>query len=435
MGGVGAWGRRRRGPETGRVAPTLALFRRASHVYWVTFCACFVMFYAIATTPMKKTVPPPRPVRRPARRTRVLLVQSWWQDRVLEGVARYAAQHNWILDCEMRWTHRLPALHGWSGDGIIAYVGVTRPLRPLINFIRTQRLPVVLTQAGGDGLRLPRVIIPHEEVGAAAAVHLLALNFRHFGFVAFGDNVMERERAKGFQTAVEAAGGSYRALTLKELPRRLGTLPRPMGLFASNDLNALAVIRACLDAGVRVPEEFAVVGADNTELLCNFAPVPLTSVNCNFEEQGHAAAALLHRLMRGGRAAARPIVISPQGVTVRRSTDTIASPDADVAGALRFLRDHYRENIGVGDVAPVLAGSLRRVQPLFRRHIGRTMIQELVRLRVEHARLLLRDRRRKMDEVAAESGFANRHHLLRAFVRTTGQTPVAHRAKLSGENS
>ena len=370
----------------------------------------------------------PRPS--PRRRRRVLLLQSWWQDRLLEGVARHAAQHNWILDCEMRWTHRVPALHEWAGDGIIAYVGVTKPQRPLLRFLRSQRVPVVLTHSGHDGLRSPRVIIPHQEIGAAAAAHLLALNFRHFGFVEFGDNVIEQERAQGFQAAVEAAGGSFRVLRLKDLPRRLAGLPRPMGLFAINDLNALAVIRACLDAGCRVPEEFAVVGADNTEILCNFAPVPLTSVNCNFEQQGYEAAALLDRLMRGGRAPAQPVVISPQGVTVRASTDTIATPDPDVARALRFLRDHYREPISIRQVARVLGSSLRRVQPVFRRHIGHTMIHELMRLRVTHARRLLSDRRAKLEGVAAESGFANRHHLLRAFRRTTGETPSAYRAAL-----
>jgi LacI family transcriptional regulator len=385
---------------------------------------------------MKKAAPAPlRPRRRSPARPRVLLLQSWWQDRVLEGVARYAAQHHWILDCEMRWTRRLPALRDWQGDGIIAYVGITRPMRSLINFVRAQRAPVVLTQSEGAGLNAPRVIIPHAEVGAAAAAHLLELNFRHFGFVEFGDNVLEHGRSEGFREVVEAADGSFRVLRIKDLPRQLARLPRPMGLFAANDLNAVAVIRACLDAGFRVPEELAVVGVDNAEILCNFAPVPLTSVNCNFEQQGYAAAALLQRLMRGGRAPARPVVISPNGVTVRRSTDTIATPDPEVAKALRFLRDHYRENISMREVATVLDRSLRRVQSVFREHIGRTMVQELIRLRVEHAKSLLGDRKRKLHAIAAESGFANRHHMMRAFSRTTGRTPAAFRASIAGNRA
>lgn len=361
-------------------------------------------------------------------RPRVLVAQSWWQDRLLEGVAQYAAEHNWILDCEMRWTHRVPHLSEWQGDGIIAYVGVTKPSQSLIDFIRAQHKPVVLTHSASERLHFPRVIIPHEEVGRAAAEHLLSLGFRHFAFVEFADNVMERERCAGFQAAVTQAGQDFRVIRLRDLPARLPRLPRPMGLFAINDQNALTVIRACLDAGFRVPEQFAVVGADNTEILCKFAPVPLSSVNCNFEKQGYEAAALLHRLMNGQRPPARPVIISPGGVTVRRSTDTLAIPDSDAARALRYLRDHFREPIHLPQIGPELTQSFRRTQIQFRRFTGRTMFQELQRLRVEQAKLLLQNPAAKMSVVAAESGFGNRHHFIRAFRRTTGKSPRTFRA-------
>ncbi len=361
-------------------------------------------------------------------RPRILVAQSWWQDRLLEGVAQYAAEHNWILDCEMRWAHRVPLPGEWKGDGIIAYVGITKPLRPLIKFIRQQQVPVVLTQQASDGLRAPRVIIPFEDVGRAAAEHLLALGFQNFGFVEFADNIMEHGRRAGFQHAIELAGHTLRVIRVRELAARLPTLPRPMGLFAINDLNAIAVMRACLDGGFRVPEEFAVVGADNTEILCKFAPVPLSSVNCNFEKQGYEAAALLHRLLRGGKPPMQPVLIAPDGVTPRRSTDTLAIPDADAARVLRFLRDHFREPIRLRQIAGQLTHSFRRAQTLFRQHTGRTMMQELARLRIAHAQTLLAQPGLKISAVAAESGYANRHHFIRAFRRATGQTPRAYRA-------
>jgi LacI family transcriptional regulator len=362
-------------------------------------------------------------------RPRVLLAQSWWQDRLLEGVAQYAAEHHWILDCEMRWAHHVPLPGEWKGDGIIAYVGITKPLRPLIKFIRQQKVPVVLTQHAGDGLQAPRVIIPLEEVGRVAAEHLLALGFRHFGFVEFADNVMEHGRRAGFQQTVERAGHSVRVVRVRDLAVRLPALPKPMGLFAINDLNALAVLRACLDGGFRVPEEFAVIGADNTEILCKFAPVPLSSVNCNFEKQGYEAATLLHRLMRGSKPPLQPVLIAPDGVTPRRSTDTLAIPDADAARALRFLRDHFREPVRLSQIENQLTHSFRRTQTLFRQHTGRTMAQELTRLRIDHAQKLLAQPGLKICAVAAESGFANRHHFIRAFRRVTGFTPRTYRTR------
>ena len=365
--------------------------------------------------------------RRPPARPRVLVAQSWWQDRLLEGISQYAAKPDWILDCEMRWSHRVPLAGEWQGDGIIAYVGITKPEKRLIHFIRTQRVPVVLAQPPGEGLKVPRVIIPHEEVGRAAAEHLLGLNFRHFGFVEFADNIMERERGAGFRKAANQTGNTFHVIRLRDLPTRLRLLPRPMGLFAINDLNALAVMRACVDRGFRVPEEFAIIGADNTEILCKFAPVPLSSVNCNFEKQGFEAAALLHRLMRGEAPPPLPVLILPDGVTGRRSTDTLAIPDADATHALRFLRDHFREPVRMARIAVGLTHSLRRAQSVFRSSTGRTMFQELTRLRLEHAKSLLLNPELKITTVAEESGFGNRYHLIRAFRRATGQTPRAYR--------
>jgi LacI family transcriptional regulator len=383
----------------------------------------------------KKTTSRRTPPGRTFRRPRVLVAQSWWQDRLLEGVAQYAAQHNWVLDCDMRWTHRVPLLEEWRGDGVIAYVGVTRPLKSLIDFILAQRAPVVLTHPAGAELNFPSVIIPHEEIGRAAAEHLLSLGFQHFGFVDFGDNVMERERCAGFRHAVEKAGHAMELIHLRNLPNRLRHLPKPMGLLAINDQNALAVMRICLDGGFRIPEQFAIVGADNTEILCKFAPVPLTSVNCNFEKQGYEAAALLDRLMHGARWPDYPLIISPNGVIARRSTDTLAMPDADATRALRFLRDHYRKPIHLSQIGPELDQSFRRAQIQFRRFTGRTMFQELIRLRVEHAKQLLQNPKIKMAVVATDSGFGNRHHFIRAFRRTTGKTPRAFRAALKGHKA
>jgi transcriptional regulator GlxA family with amidase domain len=109
------------------------------------------------------------------------------------------------------------------------------------------------------------------------------------------------------------------------------------------------------------------------------------------------------------------------------STDTIAIPDRDSTRFLRHLRDRYLEPISLEQSALALGVSLRRVQGHFRRHVGRTPIQELNRLRVEHARRLLRDSDLKLEAVAQDCGFANRFHFIRAFRRTTGVIPREYR--------
>jgi len=135
--------------------------------------------------------------------------------------------------------------------------------------------------------------------------------------------------------------------------------------------------------------------------------------------------------MKGESRPSRPVIIAPRGVTVRRSTDTISIPDLDSTRFLRFLRDHFREPLNLEQTAGRLGVSLRVVQNHFRQHIGRTPIQELTRLRVEHAKKLLPNRKSKLEAIAAESGFANRFHFIRAFERVTGVTPKGFRAALA----
>ena len=129
---------------------------------------------------------------------------------------------------------------------------------------------------------------------------------------------MEAPRRASFSQTVVAARARYHDLSFGNLVAQVTNLPRPMGLMASNDLNAINVTLALTDAGWRVPEEYAVLGVNDTEVVCELAPVPLSSVNCNYEQQGYEAAALLARLMNGEPAPPAPVVILPKGVTVRR---------------------------------------------------------------------------------------------------------------------
>jgi LacI family transcriptional regulator len=356
----------------------------------------------------------------------VLLAQYWWEDLVLHGVAQYARECDWALDCRMRWAHDLPAEHQ-NYDGIIAYLGVTHPSQDIIDFIRLAQVPVVYTQSDENPLNTPKVIVPHEQIAEEAARHLLSLGFQNLGFVQFERNLFEDRRAQTFEKVVTQAGAEFHLLKRKHLAQALALLPKPIGLMVANDLNALEVIRICQDGGFRVPEDIAVVGVDDTAILCDLAPVPLSSVNCNFERQGYEAAALLDRLMKGEAAPDASVIIPPKGTTVRRSTDTIAISDPDAAMALRFLRDHYREPICIKHLTAELQGSLRRVQKAFRAQVGHTMTEELTRLRLDYARQLLRDLKLKIETVAHDSGFSNRFHFMRAFRRSTGESPMAFR--------
>jgi len=354
----------------------------------------------------------------------------WWDDRVFEGVARFASAHGWVLDCHMRWLQDGGRLESWRGDGIIANAGLSRPLQPLLSLMGSGRRPCVNLQAFRPAAGGPRVHVDHEGIGRLGARHLLDLDLPTLAWVLFDENPMERTRCDAFMREARARGARVEELRWTDLRRKLSSLPRPLGLMAANDVNAIAVTTACLEAGLRVPEDVAVLGVDDSRIVCDLAEVPLSSVNCDFERQGFEAARLLQRLMDKGRVPARPLVIEPKGVTQRASTDTFVIPDERAVRALRLLRSRYAEPLALPELARVSGCPARTLQALFRKHLGRSPAQELCRLRVAAAAQALRDPRAKLDSIAVECGFSSRFHLVRSFRRLRGLTPGEYRRTL-----
>ncbi len=365
-----------------------------------------------------------------AKRRRVLLALYWWEDRIFEGVAKVAAENGWILDCRMRWMRNLPDLSNWQGDGMIANPGFSYPIESLLHLLKHSSAPSVGLQSFGDYPATARVLLDHRSVGSVAAEHLLSLGFDRLGYVAFADNPVENARCAGFLEKAISAGAHPVALHIQDLSHYLSSQSKPIALWAVNDLNAIEVTTRCLDAGLRIPEEVAVLGTDDTRILCDLAEVPLSSVNCNFEQLGEQAARMLQQLMEGSPAPASPVRIQPTGVTHRYSTDTIAIPDLAAIRALRIIRDRFQTQLTIPDIAREVGVSVRHLQQSFQRHLGFTMIHELTRIRVECAKKLLPRTDLKLDAIASECGFSSRFHLIRAFQRTTGSRPTQYRNTL-----
>ena len=204
-------------------------------------------------------------------------------------------------------------------------------------------------------------------------------------------------------------------------------LPRPSGVLASEDWFAWHAIGECQAAGLRVPDDLAVMGVGDDEPWCGLAPVPLTSVALAPEAVGYRAAALLGRLMRGDRVPPAAVLVPPAGVVPRRSTDVVAADDPDVADALRFIHAHAGRGCGVGDVLRAVAIDRRRLERWCRRHLGRSPLAEIQRVRMAHVKRLLADTDDPLPSVARTAGFATVPALSRAFRRETGGTVAGYR--------
>lgn len=372
---------------------------------------------------------------------------------LLRGIVRYSRFHGpWILYREPPFYrkppyHKVPkqtrALTGLRADefeGVIAFAAN-----------RTQLATFV-------PLGFPSVVLPIEEriggycsiveethaVGRMAAEHFLGRGFTRFAFCGFDHMYWSRVRQEGFTQRLTEAGYAVHLYEPPGPPARMSwdaelssmadwlkSLPKPIALMACNDDRAQQIAEANKAAEIRTPDEIAILGVDNDDMICELTNPPISSIALNHEEAGYEAAAQLDRQMRGRRFSAEQIYLRPTYIHIRQSTDVLATGDSVVAKAIRFIRGHAGQALSVDDVAQAVSTSRRLLERHFRQAVGSSAYQEIQRARIERACQMLIETNWSLAEIARQCGFSSPVHLGVAFKRQMGLTPQQHRGKCS----
>ncbi|MGA2175115.1 MAG: DNA-binding transcriptional regulator [Verrucomicrobiota bacterium] len=368
-------------------------------------------------------------------------------ESLFRGIVDFARQQGgWAftrlperLDPSIGW------LRHWPGDG--AFVLITN--RADARIARSLPMPVVNLACYLADASIPTVTVNHKTIGHIAAEHLLERRFKRFAYYGAGGLLYSELRREGFQAAVAAKGNPCDVLEtgtlaepghkwkdqIEELASWLTRLQRPVGIMADTDLRANMVLEACAQAGLHVPKDIAVIGVDDDPTICEFCVPPLSSVSRNGWEVGRRAAMLLDHLIRGGRRSEGPILIPPDGVVLRRSTDTLAIEDSHVAAAVQYIRQHLDEPFGVERIIRQAALSRRSLEQRFRKSFGSTPSAAINELRVERAKqLLAAPSRQSLTNTAAACGFTGLRHFRLVFRRIAGMTPAKFRRAASKES-
>ena len=365
--------------------------------------------------------------------------------QLLRGIVRYARLHGpWSFyitpgDFEQA----LPEMQQWGGTGIIARITTPELARAILESgLPTIGLDLSATEMGLRRAQSRFGEIHPDPVRAAnlAADHLFERGFRRFAFVGLTGRIWSTQRQEAFTSRIRREGCDCsvyeprRGARNREWGREqeimagwLLTLPKPIGLYACNDDRGRQVLEAALAAGVQVPDEVAVIGMDNDELLCELCDPPLSSVALNAERAGYEAAAMLDQMMKGRLVEPRQLVVEPLWVVTRRSTDVLAMEDRHVAGALRFIRENVARPIQVADVLKAAPLSRRALEMRFRRAVGRSIHEEIHRLRLERAKRLLGETDMPVEKVAESAGFGGASYLSGVFRKKFGMTPIRYR--------
>ena len=372
------------------------------------------------------------------RRSVALLVETSnsYARGILEGVVDYVRQHEgWsIFLPEQERGGSPPAwLSRWKGDGIIARIETEEIARTM----RRTGLPIVDVSAARHLPDIPWVETDDEAIARIGVDHLVERGFRHLAFCGDPGFNWSVWRKQNFERLVMETGCQcYIHETIahfdvsyswnrekRGLINWLNRLPRPIGIMACYDIKAQKILDVCRELDIAVPEEVAVIGVDNDELLCGLADPPLTSVICNTRRTGFEAASLLDRLMSGEKVGSEPILVKPIGIAARQSTDILAIEDREVAIAVRFIRENAWNGINVNDVLREVPLSRRVLENRFLKILGRTPHEEITRLKIDRVKQLLTETDLPLTEIARRTGYRHDEYLSVAFKKSVGVPP------------
>lgn len=366
---------------------------------------------------------------------------------IVRGVNSYRKTNpQWtaFLDDPARSDREFELLFGGQWDGVIC----GHATASLAAACARLRLPLVDVL---DGPPLPGVVKIRPDntaVGHVAAEYFLERHFRSFAFSGFSGLSWSIERRDGFCESLQLAGKPCRVHETDTAGSNaiagdtwqvgclgvwLRGLPRGTAVMACNDIRALQLVWAAKLVGLRVPEDIAVMGANNDSGWCELAAPEISSVALNHFEIGARAAAQLDALIEGRAPMAMDLRVEPVGVVERDSTNTLALRDPKVATALKFIQENACRGITVEEVVAQVHASRSQMESRFRRYLGRSPQAEIRRVQVEKIRHLLTTTDLSLKEIADQTGFDHVEYLSVLFKRLTGETPGQYRRNIQAQ--
>ena len=356
---------------------------------------------------------------------RVLMALTYNDPLFQQGIVEYAYRAGWELDMSISYYGTVPVY--WKGDGIITHYLPGR--QPLLNWVRKQKVPIVSLNAD-EVPYWPGSVPDHSICGLLAAEHFLSLGLKHLAYFRCSDQASVIGRQKVFMEEIAKHGEvvhllDWRVLSTKRNPGTLlakiiEKLPKPLGIFCQSDHRASLLFNAIQTIGCRIPTDIAILAVGNNEKLCNLASVPLSSIDIDLPSVAREGAALLDRMMRGAKPPTRPIVVPPTGIVRRRSTLAIHSGHPMLNEAVQFILSNFSAQINVNDVIRHVDMSRSGLSRLFKTHIGHSISEFLLRIRMEQVKHELLATERKIQEICEDAGFSSYIHFAKAFSRFQG---------------
>jgi len=379
------------------------------------------------------------------RRLRVaLLIETTcsYSRQLLEGVTAYGRDHGpWIFyHLEQPGDGTNPQrLRRWSPDGILARIASVARARQL----KDLKIPTIDLLDETPYVGIPQVVADHRAIMGQAIDHLFMCGLQQLAYVGDRGTRFSEMRRQAFHDHLASLGWHARfprqrpyEFTLRDhrfsnpstrLAQWLRSLPKPIGVVVCNDARGSLVVRECSEAGIRVPDEVAVIGVDDDPLVWRLTEPSLSSVDPNARQVGYTAAELLHGLVERRVRLPRLTQLAPARVIGRQSTDVLAITDAKVVEVVRYLREHACNGLTVKKLSRTFSISRRTAERWVDGAIGLSPSEEIERIRHERVKALLASTDMPLSQIADRAGYSYVESMCRSFKSRAGVTPGGYR--------
>jgi len=361
----------------------------------------------------------------------VLLLTGSYLESLYPIVAEYADRANWHVEIAERFNPPLD----WTGDGVISMFLDHPAMNRFLSSLVRRRIPIVDL----FGIRMRKgmgaVIHDNEALGRLAAGHFTERGFRHAAFYAFEWTRQHDERYASFAASwrgdrpakwiwpKDPAFAPGRKALVGWTLEKLESAPKPLAVYTYNSYNAAFVARVCLDNGIAVPHNVAILSANDRPIHTCRKSMQISGIDRDEERKYRTAVELLDRMMQGKADRNTVIAIRPRRVITRRSTDVTAVDDETMRRATELIARDLSSHFGPSMVAAEMGMSLRKLNRMSRAELGHSVLDEISRLRVEEAKRLMIETGDKLATVAAASGFCNASYFSKVFRQVVGVSP------------
>jgi LacI family transcriptional regulator len=358
---------------------------------------------------------------------------------IFAGMQHYAAKHaNWKFHIGNFPVFEM--VRGVKYDGILGRIDTK-----IFKAARTADVPVVNVWLNSPAIdQVPGVYVDCKSVGRMSVEHLIARGLRRFAHFGYKSCNASKAHYEGMLEATQKHGypcGRHSVMINFDTKEGLwaqffdyvtqvqSEWEAPLGIAFSDDQICYAVSSICRANGWKIPEQLTLIGANNEPVICNASDPSLSSIDLGDFKRGYEAARLLDELMQGKEPPAGPLYTQPKEVVVRRSSDFYAVNDAKVASALSYMAQHTGGKLSVTKIAQAVGIGRQTLERRFQMHLGRSINEELIRLRISKLKRLLVESEESIKELSQRSGFSTVANMHTMFKRATGLTPKNYRLK------